>query len=407
MCSEPLRVVEFYAGVGGWHFALKHSGLNASIIAAIDINTTANNFYKYNFPMTNHLQRNICGFTARDLDSFSADVFTLSPPCQPFTRQGKQGDNEDHRTDSFFHLMHIFPDMHNPPKFIMIENVKGFECSNTRDHIYSVLERMNYTIQEFLLSPKQFGIPNSRLRYYLLAKKRPLSFDIVLSKTPCCTVEDFLLQYLSTNDDTYVSKKKIVTATCNTSCIADNKTSDCHSHGYSYQQYTVNDPTANVTPGVDNQMVPLRSLNDGFIESLTDLELQEVLVTDKVLRSYAMGLDIVDIDSFSSCCFTKGYFRYAVGTGSTLKQDPKSSLDVAFKDYIDSKQRGDIEECSRYLKQLQLRYFTPREVSNLMCFPKSLKFPPDSNIRQQYRVLGNSVNVKVVSILLQYLIQNN
>jgi len=30
--------------------------------------------------------------------------------------------------------------------------------------------------QDLLLSPTQFGIPNSRLRYYLLAKQRPLSF---------------------------------------------------------------------------------------------------------------------------------------------------------------------------------------------------------------------------------------
>ena len=397
--SEPMRVVEFYAGVGGWHFALKHSSINAIVIAAIDINTTANNFYRHNFPTTNHLQRNISGLTARELDSFSADIFTLSPPCQPFTRQGKQGDNEDHRTDSLFHLMHIFPDMHTPPHCIMIENVKGFECSKTRDKLYSVLAKMSYNVQEYLLSPKQFGIPNSRLRYYLLAKMSPFSLDVATLRTPCCTVEH-LLKHLPKGYDSYtqVDPGTILTADQTNSCDHQQLQSTV------VAVTTVTDGTT--TSNSECKPVLLKSLKEGFIELLTDQELCDVLVTDKVLRNYAMGLDIVDRESCSSCCFTKGYFRYAVGTGSVIKHNTESSLDAAFKDYVDSKQRGEIEECPRYLKQLQLRYFTPREVSNLMCFPKSFEFPLDSTFNQRYKVLGNSVNVLVVSVLLKYLLQN-
>lgn len=39
-----------------------------------------------------------------------------------------------------------------------------------------LLKSLDYTTAEFLLTPLQFGIPNSRLRYYLLAKRRPFSF---------------------------------------------------------------------------------------------------------------------------------------------------------------------------------------------------------------------------------------
>ena len=38
------------------------------------------------------------------------------------------------------------------------------------------LQECNYATVELLLTPLQFGIPNSRLRYYLLAKQRPLKF---------------------------------------------------------------------------------------------------------------------------------------------------------------------------------------------------------------------------------------
>ena len=39
---------------------------------------------------------------------------------------------------------------------------------------------MNYEITECLLTPLQFGIPNDRLRYYLLAKKRSDLKDLIV-----------------------------------------------------------------------------------------------------------------------------------------------------------------------------------------------------------------------------------
>jgi tRNA (cytosine38-C5)-methyltransferase len=40
----------------------------------------------------------------------------------------------------------------------------------------STLKSLGYETFECALTPLQFGIPNSRLRYYLLAKKAPLRF---------------------------------------------------------------------------------------------------------------------------------------------------------------------------------------------------------------------------------------
>lgn len=65
-------------------------------------------------------------------------------------------------------------------KYILVENVKGFECSLARDKLVATLIESGYTYREFLLSPVHFGICNSRLRYYLLAKKKPLDFSIPL-----------------------------------------------------------------------------------------------------------------------------------------------------------------------------------------------------------------------------------
>lgn len=49
------------------------------------------------------------------------------------------------------------------------------QSSSTRKLLLSVLQQLDYSICEFLLTPLQFGIPNSRLRYYLVARF-PLPF---------------------------------------------------------------------------------------------------------------------------------------------------------------------------------------------------------------------------------------
>lgn len=66
--------------------------------------------------------------------------------------------------------MKLLPEL-SSVSYILIENVKGFEESETRLHLVTVLKNNNFTFEEYLLNPRQFGICNSRLRYYLLAKR--------------------------------------------------------------------------------------------------------------------------------------------------------------------------------------------------------------------------------------------
>lgn len=48
--------------------------------------------------------------------------------------------------------------------------------SDARNFLLDALESCNYCYREFLLSPTNFGIPNSRLRYYAIAKQKNQQF---------------------------------------------------------------------------------------------------------------------------------------------------------------------------------------------------------------------------------------
>ena len=204
--SGCLRVLELYSGIGGMHFALKESGVEYKIIEAMDTNTTANFVYQYNFPDVNIKASNISKLTIEKLNWLSPNTVLMSPPCQPFTRVGMRKDCLDARVHSFLHILELIYQMECKPEYVLVENVKGFEKSNARDRLIDMLHDCNYYYQEFMLSPLQFGIPNCRMRYYLIAKLKPLelafwTLDKIVDEVP---VEAFpFLRYRKDSDHSF------------------------------------------------------------------------------------------------------------------------------------------------------------------------------------------------------------
>lgn len=135
---------------------------------------------------------NIEGLSANTINKFDVDTILMSPPCQPFTRNGKQSDIKDSRTDSFQHILNLLPDLKNI-RNILIENVKGFEKSEMRNILIKALKENSFIYQEFILSPTQFGISNSRHRYYCVAKKTPDSFPFEVQEAVVGNTFIFLL----------------------------------------------------------------------------------------------------------------------------------------------------------------------------------------------------------------------
>lgn len=192
----------------------------------------------------------------------------------------------------------------------------------------------------------------------------------------------------------------------------------------------------------------LRTTKNGINDQLFD----QFLLKEKVLLKYAQLLDIVDDSSRRSCCFTKGYGRLVEGTGSVLNPTNKTTLDRVFLELGTLRTNSDgntmitesdttVNVCSlsllngedesslqvapqnttetstkhseifaqdvvtssSLLMSLGLRYFTPDEALSLMGFPDTFHFPDTLTQRQQFQLVGNSVNVLVVSVLMSML----
>lgn len=332
-----MRAVEFYSGIGGWHHAIKELSQPIEVVGAFEINTAANLVYRHNFPLTPIYQRNIEALKVSDLSLLAADIWFLSPPCQPYTRLGYKKDLNDSRSKSFAHLLELLDKLTNQPRWIFLENVVGFESSIGRDLLVKTLSRHNYFLEEYHLNPIDFGVPNSRLRYYLVAKK---------------------------------------------------------SDGIS-----IDPPTNMIRTNLngEDRGAPLTLCLSEFLETNLSLE-RRYHLSDAVLLRYSRILDIVKPSARRSCCFTKAYSHYLEGTGSVLQTNSELNTIEVFERLSNCTTEADQ---LALLRSLDLRFFTPLEVARISGFKeKTFSFPSGIGEKSAYKLLGNSLNIVVIKELL-------
>ncbi len=161
--------VEFFSGIGSFAEALRQTQAPVRTVAAFDQDREAGRVYRQNFGL-------VC--STRTLDSVPLDhippaqLWWLSPPCQPFTRRGRQRDMDDPRAASLLRLTDFIALVR--PQWILIENVLGFARSRARLMLLNRLEECSYQTRELTLCSTQFGTPMQRPRWFLVAGRDQL-----------------------------------------------------------------------------------------------------------------------------------------------------------------------------------------------------------------------------------------
>lgn len=278
-----------------------------------------------------------------------------------------------------------------------------WQTSAVRDTLVSVLESSGFNSIELLLTPQQYGIPNSRSRYYLLAKARPLFFVHAPSGASC---------------------------------------------GRAWRH---------IPTGETPTTIPVARIENYLDPDQPPWEDHPCRVPDRILTKWGRLFDIVRPDSCGSCCFTRGeacadhrstklqlvvddfpgYTRMVERTGSILQMNDK--LDVSnrlnvwnliidlrqirmqttavFDEFLAAQSDPSRSTAaSIILHPLKLRYFSTTELLRIFHVSHSSASPYASQSssstftwprfvteKTRYRLIGNSVNVEVVRRLIDYL----
>lgn len=162
---EELTVVEICAGAGGQSLGLELAGFKH--VAAIDIDRDSCETLRANRPRWHVIQgdiRLINGRPYRGVDLLAGGV-----PCPPFSIAGKQLGDRDER-DLFPEALRLTKEIR--PRAVLLENVRGFATArfdSYRTQLMADLERLGYRVSWKVLNAFDFGVPQYRPRFVLVA----------------------------------------------------------------------------------------------------------------------------------------------------------------------------------------------------------------------------------------------
>jgi DNA (cytosine-5)-methyltransferase 1 len=158
--------IDLFAGAGGWSTGFEMAGLHH--LAMYEWNESACRTAEFNFGSVVHCE-DLSRMDGRALSG--ADIIVGSPPCQGFSNEGKKNP-DDPRNSLVWSFLDIIDAAR--PRAWVFENVPGFKRSY-RGRYYSALrerlEGMSYKWVNCILDAADYGVPQHRQRFILMAAK--------------------------------------------------------------------------------------------------------------------------------------------------------------------------------------------------------------------------------------------
>lgn len=163
--ASSLSSVEICAGAGGQALGLELAGYHHEAAVEVDANAVAT--LRLNRPKWNVIHRDVRELDGRDFRGI--DLFAGGVPCPPFSIAGKQLGRDDDR-DLFPTALRLIEE--SKPRAVMLENVPGLATAkfqSYRQELALKLERLGYHPQWQVLNASNFGVPQLRPRFILVA----------------------------------------------------------------------------------------------------------------------------------------------------------------------------------------------------------------------------------------------
>ena len=404
MSKQKFTFVDLFAGIGGFHQAMRFLG--GKCIMASEIDVACQETYLANHPGVD-LRGDIREIDPSDIPPF--DMLCAGFPCQPFSKAGLQKGFQDKSRGNFFFVLMDFLDKHPETKYLILENVRNLaDKTENWEVIKSELIKREFVITEhpLILSPSDFGIPQTRQRVYILGIHKSV-----------------------TNGE--LRKNGVIKMSSINKLLKKDKRKCSHNAAFSI-----------LLPNVSDEYIVPKHIEKALY-SWDDFRAITNMGTTgfPVWRSYfgagkECDDDFFDEINYSSMPYWKQRF---VRLNRSLYTTHKKSIDKwlqeneaqtrskllqkfewqcgvdckSLKDaIIQVRQSGIRAKRSNYFPSLvamvntpivwdkgknRYRYITPREAANLQSFNKRFKFLGTDY--QIYKQLGNSVNVRVLKII--------
>ncbi|GGK78325.1 DNA cytosine methyltransferase [Sphaerisporangium melleum] len=180
MGEQQLRVIEICAGAGGQALGLEKAGFEHEL--AIELDSNAVRTLRRNRPAWKVVQGDVADPNVWDPADYAPgdenpdrdpiDLLAGGVPCPPFTVAGKQLGANDER-DLFAWAVEQVGIL--KPRAVMLENVRGLShrrFAAYRQHVLNKFLNLGYVAEWQLLQASDFGVPQLRPRFVLVALQK-------------------------------------------------------------------------------------------------------------------------------------------------------------------------------------------------------------------------------------------
>lgn len=161
-----MRFIDLFAGLGGFRIAL--SDLGHDCVFASEIDPQLQSVYSANFGMLPHGDIRLVPLTMIP----DHDILCAGFPCQPFSKAGDQQGLAHREWGDLFDWVKRILESHHP-RFFVLENVPNLgrhKKGQTWARMEAELRNLGYLVDDKLLSPHEFGIPQIRERFYIVGE---------------------------------------------------------------------------------------------------------------------------------------------------------------------------------------------------------------------------------------------
>ena len=170
-----IKAIDFFCGAGGLTRGLLDAGI--SVVAGIDNDDRVRKTYESNNEPSRFIASDIKDV---DIDALRQELgicskeptlYAACTPCQPFSTL-----NTMHAVDGRKSLLLDFSAIVErvPPDYIIVENVPGLGNASGKeiyDEFERTLKKHGFQIDAKMLDAKEFGVPQTRKRFILVASR--------------------------------------------------------------------------------------------------------------------------------------------------------------------------------------------------------------------------------------------
>ena len=171
--------VDLFAGAGGMSLGAQMAGVEVKLAIEIDKHAAAS--YKHNHPDSKVIVKDISKVRKINVPKDGCETVLFGgPPCQGFSTSNQRTRTKENKNNWMFQEFLRFV-VTWKPDWVVFENVKGIvetESGIFKDQVINGLEVAGYTTSSGVLCASDFGVPQVRQRFFIIASKHGVTVDL-------------------------------------------------------------------------------------------------------------------------------------------------------------------------------------------------------------------------------------